>query len=141
VTFSPLPLGGTAQSGALHQMWVVFFWAGVGVAIVIYGLIAWCVLRYRRRSTDDTFPPQFQRNNRMEIFYTAIRIRMVIALFFFPKLPSGTWKRSRGSSRPSSTLSGFVDRGGSSIRSYASASSGPSIDRRNSCCPSMPRPV
>jgi len=102
-------------------MWVVFFWAGVGVAIVIYGLIAWCVLRYRRRSTDDTFP--------------------LIALFFFPKLPSGTWKRSRGSSRPSSTLSGFVDRGGSSIRSYASASSGPSIDRRNSCCPSMPRPV
>jgi len=82
VTFSPLPLGGTAQSGALHQMWVVFFWAGVGVAIVVYGLIAWCVLRYRRRSTDDSFPPQFRRNNRMEIFYTAVPILMVIALFF-----------------------------------------------------------
>ncbi len=63
-------------------MWVAFFWAGVGVAIVVYGLIAWCVLRYRRRPTDDRFPPQFRRNNRMEVVYTATPILMVIALFF-----------------------------------------------------------
>jgi len=47
MTLTPLPDGATAQSGALHEMWTVFFWAGVGVAIVVYGLIAWCVLRYR----------------------------------------------------------------------------------------------
>ncbi len=82
MTFTPLPPGATAQAGALHEMWTIFFWAGVGVAIVIYGLIAWCVLRYRRRPTDDAFPPQFRRNNRMEVLYTGIPILMVIALFF-----------------------------------------------------------
>ena len=78
---APLPLGGTAQSAALHEMWVVFFWAGLGVAVVIYGLIGWCVLRYRRRAADTQFPPQFRRNDRMEIVYTTIPILMVVGLF------------------------------------------------------------
>lgn len=82
MTLTPLPHGATAQSGALHEMWTVFFWAGVGVAIIVYGLIAWCVLRYRRRPTDEAFPPQFRRNNRMEALYTAVPILMVIGLFF-----------------------------------------------------------
>ncbi len=80
-SFEPLPLGGTAQSQSLHDMWVVFFWAGVGVAILVYGLIGWCVLRYRRRPTDTSFPEQFRRNNAMEIVYTGIPILMVIGLF------------------------------------------------------------
>jgi cytochrome c oxidase subunit 2 len=77
----PLPLGATEQSRALHGMWVVFFWSGIGVAIVIYGLIAWCVLRYRRRSSDAAFPVQFRRNSRWEIVYTAIPLLMVVGLF------------------------------------------------------------
>ncbi len=80
-SFQPLPLGGTDQSKSLHDMWVVFFWAGVGVAIVIYGLIAWCVLRYRKRPGETKFPEQFRRNDRMEIVYTGIPILMVVALF------------------------------------------------------------
>ena len=66
----------------MHQMWVLFFWAGIGVAVVIYALIAWCIVRYRRRPSDVGYPPQFRRNNTMEIVYTAIPILMVVGLFF-----------------------------------------------------------
>ncbi len=76
-----LPLGGTVQSQSLHDMWVIFFWAGVGVAIVVYGLIGWCILRYRRRSSDVAYPDQFRINKHWEIVYTAIPILMVIGLF------------------------------------------------------------
>ncbi len=76
-----LPLGGTVQSQSLHDMWVTFFWAGVGVAIVVYGLIGWCILRYRRRPSDVAYPDQFRINKHWEIVYTAIPILMVVALF------------------------------------------------------------
>lgn len=76
-----LPSGGTAQSQSLHDMWVTFFWAGTGVAIVVYGLIGWCVVRYRRRANDTAYPEQFRRNNTWEIIYTGIPILMVTGLF------------------------------------------------------------
>ncbi len=79
----PLPLGATAQSTASHDMWLLFFWSGLGVAVVVYGLIGWCVLRYRKRPADVAFPKQFRRNNRMEIVYTVIPLLMVGALFLF----------------------------------------------------------
>jgi cytochrome c oxidase subunit 2 len=59
----------------------VFFWAGIGVAAVVYGLIAWCIVRYRKRAGDTAFPRQFRRNNKMEIVYTALPILMVGGLF------------------------------------------------------------
>ncbi len=62
-------------------MWMVFFWTGLGVAIVVFGLIGWCVWRYRRAPGDATFPVQFRRNNRMEAVYTGVPIVMVCALF------------------------------------------------------------
>lgn len=79
--FHPLPSGATVQSEELHAMWIVFFWTGLGVAIVIWGLIGWCVVRYRRTPADATFPPQFRRNNRMEVVYTGIPILMACGLF------------------------------------------------------------
>ncbi len=77
----PLPVGGTLQSQSLHEMWVVFFWAGLFVTVVIYGLIGWCVLRYRRRSTDVAYPEQFRRSGRWEIIYTSVPILIVCGLF------------------------------------------------------------
>ena len=62
-------------------MWIVFSLTGLAVAVVIYGLIGWCVLRYRRAPGDEAFPVQFRRNNRMEVVYTGVPILMVCALF------------------------------------------------------------
>ena len=76
-----LPDGATLQSGPLHDTWFTFMWSGVFVALVVYGLIAWCLIRYRKRPADREFPVQFRRNDRMEITYTVIPILMVGGLF------------------------------------------------------------
>lgn len=78
---NPLPLGATEQSRTLHDTWTIFFWSGLTIAAIIYGLIAWCVIRYRKRPGDVAFPEQFRRNNRMEVVYTAIPIVIVGGLF------------------------------------------------------------
>lgn len=77
----PLPVGATVQSQPLHDMWIVFFWSGIGVAVIIYGLMGWCVLRYRKRPGETAFPRQFRRNGGWEIAYTVSPIVMVIGLF------------------------------------------------------------
>ena len=77
-----LPPGATEQARSMHETWTVFLRIGIGVAAIVYGLIAWCLVRYRKRPTDTAFPVQFRRNDRMEIVYTAIPILLVTGLFF-----------------------------------------------------------
>jgi cytochrome c oxidase subunit 2 len=77
-----LPSGATEQAAAMHATWTVFLRIGIGVAVIVYGLIAWCLVRYRKRATDTQFPVQFRRNDRMEIVYTVIPILLVTGLFF-----------------------------------------------------------
>lgn len=83
-SFQPLPPGGTEQAKSAHEMWVLFTISGLCVALLIWGLIFWCIVRYRQRDDDDgSFPAQFRRNNRMEIVYTGLPIVLVAVLFGF----------------------------------------------------------
>jgi cytochrome c oxidase subunit 2 len=63
----------------MSTVWTVFFWAGVGVAGIVYGLILWSIVRYRRRS--DSEPPQIRGATPLEVTYTLIPVALVIMLF------------------------------------------------------------
>jgi cytochrome c oxidase subunit 2 len=56
--------------------WIAAFITGV----VVWGLIFWVVVRYRRRS-DDEVPIQTRYNLPLEIFYTVFPIIMVVVFF------------------------------------------------------------
>jgi cytochrome c oxidase subunit II len=87
-----LPSGGTDQGRDINAVWVVFFWAGVGVAAIVYGLILWSMVRYRRRS-DDT-PPQFRDHLPLEALYTLLPIALVTVLFVL------TWRAETNVEEP-----------------------------------------
>lgn len=74
-----LPEGATEQGREIHALWRFSFWAALAVAVVVYGLIMWSTLRYRRR--DDSAPPQFRSNVLLEIVYTLIPVLIVGVLF------------------------------------------------------------
>ena len=78
-----MPRGGTEQGEDIFGLWQVFFWAGIGVAAIVYGLIGWSLIRYRRRRHDDEtqLGRQFHANVPLEIVYTAIPVVIVIVLF------------------------------------------------------------
>jgi cytochrome c oxidase subunit 2 len=71
----------TAQGREIEGLWAVFLWAGIGVAAIVYGLIIWSTVRYRRRPGDDELPPQFRENVPLEILYTILPILIVGGLF------------------------------------------------------------
>jgi len=71
----------TAQGREIGGLWTVFLWAGIGVAAIVYGLIIWSTVRYRRRPGDDELPPQFKENVPLEILYTILPILIVGGLF------------------------------------------------------------
>ena len=78
-----MPRGATEQGERIFGLWQVFFWAGIGVAAIVYGLIGWSLLRYRlRRHADDgALGRAFHANLPLEIVYTAIPVVIVIVLF------------------------------------------------------------
>jgi cytochrome c oxidase subunit 2 len=63
----------------MSTVWTVFFWAGVGVASIVYGLILWSVVRYRGRKGSS--PPQIRGATGLEVTYTLIPVALVIMLF------------------------------------------------------------
>lgn len=77
--------GSSEQGAETFRLWQVFFWAGIFVAGVVYGLIVWSLIRFRRRrtDTDDAMGRPFSKHIPIEIAYTAIPVLMVIALFGF----------------------------------------------------------
>ena len=78
-----MPRGSTEQGREIFDLWQVFFWAGIAVAALVYGLIGWSLFRYRRRrrDADDALGRPFHANVPLEIVYTAIPVVIVIVLF------------------------------------------------------------
>ena len=73
----------TDQTGRIMSLWNGSWIAAWLVGAVVWGLIIWCIVAYRRRRTDTGLPVQLRYNLPLEILYTVIPIMMVAVLFFF----------------------------------------------------------
>ena len=78
-----MPRGASEQGRDIFNLWQVFMVAGLVVGAIVYGLIGWSLVRYRRRRSDDdeALGRQFDGHVPLEIVYTAIPVVIVIALF------------------------------------------------------------
>lgn len=76
-----MPPPATHNAADVHQVWRIFVYAGAVIAILVYGLLGWVLIRYRRRRTDRTVPRQTRELPWLEITYTAIPFAIVVALF------------------------------------------------------------
>jgi cytochrome c oxidase subunit II len=78
-----MPGGATEQGKDIFDLWHVFMITGIGVAAIVYGLLGWSLIRYRRRRSDDVgaLGRQFRVNVPLEITYTTIPVVIVIVLF------------------------------------------------------------
>jgi cytochrome c oxidase subunit 2 len=69
----------TSQGEDTLELWRIFFVIAMLVVALIWGLVAWSVVRYRRRS--DAVPEQRQTMIKLEIFYTIVPLVLVGVLF------------------------------------------------------------
>ncbi|MGZ8579179.1 MAG: cytochrome c oxidase subunit II [Actinomycetota bacterium] len=78
-----MPRGATEQGEATFELWQTFLLFAIPIAALVYGLIAWSLIRYRRREDDDPEAQgeQFREHRGLEIVYTAVPIVIVVVLF------------------------------------------------------------
>jgi cytochrome c oxidase subunit II len=69
------------QGDSIFSLWQGFFLAALAVGALVWGLLIYTILRYRRR--DDEVPGQSAYHIPLEIFYTAAPVVIVAVLFGF----------------------------------------------------------
>jgi len=79
------PVGGatpvTDRSHSVRSLYNIVFYIAVAIFVLVEGLIAFTVFRYRRKPGDDTLPSQTHGNNLVEVVWTAIPTLIVGFLF------------------------------------------------------------
>lgn len=76
------PQGGiTPQAGRMYNLWIGSVIAALAVGVLVWGLIFWCVIRYRKRGNE--LPAQTRFNMPMEFLYTIAPILVVSVLFYY----------------------------------------------------------
>lgn len=76
---APDPVTGDGEE--VLELWRGFHWIALGVGLLIWGLVLYSVLRYRRRNDD--LPSQSPYNIAVEVAYTLAPLLVVIGLFVF----------------------------------------------------------
>ncbi len=75
--------GVTDQSSRITNLWTGSWLAALGVGVLVWGLIGWCVVAYRRKKDDVGLPEQLRYNVPIEILYTVVPLFMVAVLFYY----------------------------------------------------------
>ncbi|NYJ07632.1 aa3-type cytochrome oxidase subunit II [Petropleomorpha daqingensis] len=75
------PEGVTKQATDMRELWTWSCIAALIVGIIVWTLIIWCIVRYRKRG--DELPRQTAYNLPLEIVYTVIPFLIIAVLFFF----------------------------------------------------------
>jgi cytochrome c oxidase subunit 2 len=73
--------GVSLQAHKMYDLWIASVIAALVVGIFVWGLIFWCIIRYRKRG--DELPVQTRFNMPMEVLYTVTPILVVCVLFYY----------------------------------------------------------
>jgi len=76
-----MPDRATAQGPYTYELWKWAWVAAMVTGVLVWGLIFYAVVRFRRRS-DDEIPVQTRYNLPLEVFYTVAPVLMVVVFFF-----------------------------------------------------------
>ena len=73
--------GISEQSHSMYDLWIGAVVAALVVGFFVWGLIFWCVIRYRKRG--DELPVQTRFNMPLEVLYTVTPVLIVAVLFYY----------------------------------------------------------
>jgi len=76
------PVNGiTDQSKKMYNLWIGSVIAALIVGVLVWGLIFWCVVRYRKKG--DELPAQTRYNLPIELLYTVLPFLVIAVLFYY----------------------------------------------------------
>jgi cytochrome c oxidase subunit 2 len=77
----------STEGESIYSLWQGFFIASIFVAALVWGLVLYSIIRYRRRN--DEIPSQKPYNIPVEVVYTTAPVLIVAALFGFSVATEG----------------------------------------------------
>lgn len=75
------PRGVTPQAEEMRELWTWSVVAALAVGVFVWGLIFWCVARYRRKGEE--LPVQTRYNLPIELLYSVVPFLIVAVLFYY----------------------------------------------------------
>lgn len=78
-----LPEPASVQAPHMGNLWVGAWIASLVIGVLVWGLIGWAVIRYRRKDGDDTAPRQTKYHLPLELLYTLVPFLIIGVLFFY----------------------------------------------------------
>ena len=80
---SGLPEAATAEAPLIGDLWVGTWIAALAVGALVWGLIAWASIAYRRKKDDEGLPAQVRYNIPIETLYTVVPLLIIGVLFYW----------------------------------------------------------
>lgn len=78
-----VPAPATKEAPIILHLWQGSWIAALAVGALVWGLILWCVIFYRRKRTGVEIPAQTRYNVPIEVLFTVVPFIMIAVLFFF----------------------------------------------------------
>ena len=78
-----LPDGVTSDADRVTTLWNGAWIALFAVGFLVWGLMIWCIIAYRRKKDDNELPVQLRYNVPIEILYTVVPIFMIAVFFYY----------------------------------------------------------
>ncbi len=76
------PHGGIShQSNEMYNLWIGTVIAAAVVGLIVYALIFWCIIRYRKKGNE--LPVQTRYNLPIELIYSVIPFLIIAVLFYY----------------------------------------------------------
>ncbi|MEO7124940.1 MAG: cytochrome c oxidase subunit II [Nakamurella sp.] len=76
------PQSASVQGEKMQFLWSGMFTAALVVGAIVWGLMFWCFIVYRKRRNSPLYPKQTRENLPVELVYTAIPFILVAAIFY-----------------------------------------------------------
>jgi cytochrome c oxidase subunit 2 len=77
------PESASKQGAKMQYFWSGAFIAALAIGCVVWGLMFWCFIVYRKRRNSPLYPKQTKENIPVEMVYTAVPFVLVAILFYF----------------------------------------------------------
>lgn len=78
-----MPEPATKEAPRILSLWQGAWVASMLVGVLVWALLIWAIVKYRRKSTDTGIPEQTKYHVPLEIMYTVVPLIMILALFWF----------------------------------------------------------
>jgi cytochrome c oxidase subunit 2 len=80
---SGLPEAASDRAPLIGDLWIGTWIAALAVGALVWGLIAWASIAYRRKKTDEGLPEQVRYNIPIETLYTVVPLFIIGVLFYW----------------------------------------------------------